>query len=970
MGGRAKREVLLLLVLLAAFALRVFRLGHQPLWSDEIYSVAVARHSFSEVWSWVYRDNHPALYWILLHPVVQLLGDTPVLVRFPSAVMGTLTVALTYAAGKQLFGSHGVGLFAALWLTVSPFHIVYSQEARMYAPLALFGIVSTLFVFRGIRGGRVLDWVLYGVTAAATAHSHNYGLLLVAAQGMWVAGVLVRDRERRLVVGSAVSALTFVVLYAPMIPALVVQMQMPVGSTGVARWSDVVGFFEAFGAGFAGFSTPGLTPGDLIGITARPSAAITGALVLLGLVAGGRRPHIANSVSGTATGWSSLLPGVCVVFPVLFVYGYSALAHKALWQVRGFQMVLGCFALLLGAGLWSVRPGGLRWILFLGLTVVAALNLHPHYFDRHKSTVPDAVAALDGRLGSEDVLFVAPYWQWTAFRYHYRGSADAIGGWEQGDRFHLAGVGTDYADLIDSRSLEVQSQVDHPIVPVSEFAPERYKRVWAIGHQAAPQRVLEVFGDDVTVMHYDVNTRQWKTVVHPVGMFESDLPLSVESSSLHWDNGLQLLGYRWHDNPTVGQDACLTLFWMSDRRQVDRLGLRLQLIDGKGKPALARDVPMISLVHGIPMTGLGIRSDFPTTAWPAQSVVAQDVELSLPAYLPALSYPIQIQLFERETGEPVAIDGQAAATLGQVSVARPREPYRPREVAIDQRRNISFGGLISLLGYNLPEALPRPGHHLPVWLHWSAREAPSAAYEVHLRLLDGDGTVLTEVVGFPAGPSFPTSQWEMGDLAQGRFDIHLPPHIDGGRYRLAARLVDSETQEALPATRPWSPRSGEWIVIGGAEVLSWPLVTEAPEMDHVLDGQFGATIHLLGYDLTEKALPGSELALTLYWRAEASPGASYHVFVHLVDGTGKLVAQADGIPAGWLRPTTTWRQGEVIADHHSIYLPSELSDDAYHLYVGLYEPEAQRLSVFSGGEAVPEGRLLLTLLEAEGTSEE
>ena len=211
-------------IFLVAFGLRVFRLGGQPLWADEIYSVAVAQHSISDVVSWVYRDNHPALYWLMLHPVVHLLGDAELLVRFPSALIGTLSVALTYTAGRQMFTSHRVGALAALWLTVSPIHVVYSQEARMYAALTLFGIASTLFLYRAAFRGGTVNWALFGVTAAATAHSHNYGLLLVAAQGLWAFILLLWKREGGLLVGSAMSLAIFAILYSPMVPALMARM--------------------------------------------------------------------------------------------------------------------------------------------------------------------------------------------------------------------------------------------------------------------------------------------------------------------------------------------------------------------------------------------------------------------------------------------------------------------------------------------------------------------------------------------------------------------------------------------------------------------------------------------------------------------------------------------------------------------------------------------------------------------------
>jgi len=130
-------------------------------------------------------------------------------------------------------------------------------------------------------------------------------------------------------------------------------------------------------------------------------------------------------------------------------------------------------------------------------------------------------------------------------------------------------------------------------------------------------------------------------------------------------------------------------------------------------------------------------------------------------------------------------------------------------------------------------------------------------------------------------------------------------------------------------------------------------------MEHETEGQFGEAVQLLGYDLAGPSGSGERMAVTLYWRAHEPPDKSYFVFVHLVDGTGKLVAQADGIPGSWLRPTTTWREGEVIVDEYTLTLPAELPADTYRLYTGLYEPNGQRLPVAARGEPMPNGRLPL-----------
>ena len=63
---------------------------------------------------------------------------------------------------------------------------------------------------------------------------------------------------------------------------------------------------------------------------------------------------------------------------------------------------------------------------------------------------------------------------------------------------------------------------------------------------------------------------------------------------------------------------------------------------------------------------------------------------------------------------------------------------------------------------------------------------------------------------------------------------------------------------------------------------------------------------------------------------------SYHVFVHIIDESGNLVAQSDGEPAGWTRPTTGWLPGEYISDNHEIVLPIDVMPGFYNIYAGLY----------------------------------
>jgi hypothetical protein len=59
--------------------------------------------------------------------------------------------------------------------------------------------------------------------------------------------------------------------------------------------------------------------------------------------------------------------------------------------------------------------------------------------------------------------------------------------------------------------------------------------------------------------------------------------------------------------------------------------------------------------------------------------------------------------------------------------------------------------------------------------------------------------------------------------------------------------------------------------------------------------------------------------------------------VHIENNRGVVVAQHDGIPANWSRPTPGWLPGEYIIDIHPVPIIDYISSETYQVYVGLYD---------------------------------
>jgi hypothetical protein len=139
----------------------------------------------------------------------------------------------------------------------------------------------------------------------------------------------------------------------------------------------------------------------------------------------------------------------------------------------------------------------------------------------------------------------------------------------------------------------------------------------------------------------------------------------------------------------------------------------------------------------------------------------------------------------------------------------------------------------------------------------------------------------------------------------------------------------------------WLTRNGFRAEDGfiGERRLSLYYFPPEPLTESAVDVTFGDVIALERVDTLPTARPGTVLPVALHWRATHLVPADYHVFVHLITADGNTVAQSDGQPALWTRPTSTWLPGERIEDHHALSLPVDLPSGDYTLITGLYLPD-------------------------------
>jgi mannosyltransferase len=199
----------ILAVTVLAAVLRFATLDHQSLWLDESYAIEDVARPFGAMLEWVrVKEGSPPLYFVLAWGWAKVFGSGDVGLRSLSALAGTATVPLVYAAGTAV-ASRRAGVVAAALTAVSPLMVWYSQDARPYALLVAFCAASIWCAARAVSEGEPRWLAGWAVTASLALATHYFAGFLVAGELAWL---LMTLRRRALVPAAVVSAVQLALL--------------------------------------------------------------------------------------------------------------------------------------------------------------------------------------------------------------------------------------------------------------------------------------------------------------------------------------------------------------------------------------------------------------------------------------------------------------------------------------------------------------------------------------------------------------------------------------------------------------------------------------------------------------------------------------------------------------------------------------------------------------------------------------
>lgn len=156
------------------------------------------------------------LYFIGVRFWVQMFGDSVAAIRSFSAFLSVLAFPCIYWLCLELFASSRVGWLACTVLAISPFQLVYAQEARQYSLWTVVILLSSASLLRALRLNSWRSWGLYAATLAVGVYSHLFFVLVAIAQAIYIF-VINNYRWNKALKGYFLSSIVGIIAFYPWI---------------------------------------------------------------------------------------------------------------------------------------------------------------------------------------------------------------------------------------------------------------------------------------------------------------------------------------------------------------------------------------------------------------------------------------------------------------------------------------------------------------------------------------------------------------------------------------------------------------------------------------------------------------------------------------------------------------------------------------------------------------------------------
>jgi hypothetical protein len=662
---------------LVGFLLRRYHLGTESLWFDEADIVGQAHQPLPTlIEAFTKAGENGPLYTLMLHYWLALDSNLPVVgrlmsfvfgssleahVRGLSLLFGTAAIPLMFVFARRV-GGVALGLVAAALLTINPFELWYSQDAKMYSLLVLMTLLTSILYVRAIESNAKSAWAAYIVATWIMLTAHSLSGLVLLAQ-ILAAPILLRtkdqgprtkDDEQEGSVQGQPGKLSsrrgfrlfwaMVIILAPVLPIIwLLVAAVATGTVDTGNWyaatslpDILLTIFVKFAVNQAAPTALGSLsiPWETIGALAMAALAVVGVWAMLRTKDEGRRTNEDPS-SFVGLHWLVFL---LWLVPVL-AFWLVTLAVP-LFQPRYLIMALPSYLIMAAAGilaLWRFHPAlAAVPLALLGISTGAAMLTINYSPTPQKEDWRGAMVYVQDHLRPYDAIVVFPGYLQSAVQVYYK-----PGGSSQVPEKPIGTVPSLLTHNYGQRELQADL---NKIVQCDQ-------RAWVIispvrEEQEDPQhKVLQWF--QYNFHTFDTQVFNGVTVYGVTfnGQPNCWYPGPDVNEVYQFENGLSLAGYTYQvrglDNytgkPVPPQpDASyfpLTLYWHTNGTKLPDYDVEVKIT---GPSGVVVDQTM------------GPLNDYwPSSQWPANDFVLDYRDLRLPGGLTPGDYKVTIRIFPK-----------------------------------------------------------------------------------------------------------------------------------------------------------------------------------------------------------------------------------------------------------------------------------------------------------------------------------
>jgi len=330
----------------ASFVLRVFKIGSQSLWVDEILTLekTIPKPGLT-IWDYLKYNIQGPLHSFVVY-CAHFVSTSDAWLRLPSAIAGAAAVYYFYR-WTEIWLGRPIARLAALMLAVHPLHIQYSQEVRAYSFLVFFVTFSAYYLHRMLARETRSGTVAYVIGTGFAALSNFSAAFIYAVQSLIY--IVRRGFSSQRLLRWILVSLAILVIISPWVYRIYAIIDVPKLVTPVKPGELSEEQRLRGGTTITASAIPYLMYTYSVGTTLGPST---------------RELHNETAITSVLREYALSVVWVAVIFGFLFVAGFWSLLRGA--PTQALQAALYIFVpliLLLALNWQNAKAFNVRYLL-------------------------------------------------------------------------------------------------------------------------------------------------------------------------------------------------------------------------------------------------------------------------------------------------------------------------------------------------------------------------------------------------------------------------------------------------------------------------------------------------------------------------------------------------------------------------------------------------------------------------------